>query len=70
MLRSDRAGLEPTARGPLGSPPRDVLLALAPSPASAFLEARLWPRWLAPIYRAGSDRPSVSLGYSRRRKET
>ncbi len=70
MLRSDRSLMEATVREALGAPSRNVLLALAPRPAYAFLEARLWPRWLAPVYRAGSVRPSIALGYARRRKGT
>ncbi len=70
MLRTDRAsefewesGHRPGAR--------QVLLAVAPTPAALPPSLTLWPRWLVPTYRSGAHhRSGGSLSVAHKRTVT
>jgi len=40
---------------------RDLLLAVAPPPATHSFSLAGWPEWLIPTYRSGGHRPEVRL---------
>jgi hypothetical protein len=63
MLRAERPRLppEPTKVEGAQMNSREMLLAVAPPPATEALALDGWPNWLIPTYRSGGHRPEVRL---------